>query len=70
MAGGEILVAVLSFGGTIVGSVAGVLASSRLTNYRLEQLEKKVDKHNNLVERMALAEDHIKTLQDAINDGK
>lgn len=68
--GGEILVAVLSFGGTIVGSVAGVIASNRLTTYRLEQLEKKVDKHNNLVERMALAEDHIKTLQATVNDGK
>ena len=67
---GEIIVAVLSFGGTIIGSVAGVIASTRLTNYRLEQLEKKVDKHNNLVERMALAEDHIKALQSQVNDGK
>ena len=67
---GEIIVAVLSFGGTIVGSVAGVLASNRLTTYRLEQLEKKVDKHNNLVERMALVEDHIKGLQAKVQELK
>ena len=65
---GEIIVAVLSFGGTIIGSVAGVIASTRLTNYRLEQLEKKVDKHNNLVERMALAEDHIASLKKGLQE--
>ena len=40
------------FLGTIIGTFAGIMTSTKLTNYRLEQLEKKVDKHNNLVERM------------------
>jgi hypothetical protein len=47
-----IIVALLSCVGTIVGSLLGILAANKLTNYRIEQLEKKVEKHNNLVERM------------------
>lgn len=46
-----ILVAVISLFGTLGGSLIGVLASNRLTVYRIEQLEKKVEKHNNLVKR-------------------
>ena len=48
----SILVAVLSLIGTTIGSIAGILTANKLTNYRVEQLEKKVDKHNNLIERM------------------
>lgn len=47
-----IIVALLSFAGTIIGSLIGILAANKLVNYRLEQLEHKVEKHNNLVERM------------------
>ena len=47
----EILVALIGLAGSAVGSLCGVLVSSKLTQYRLEQLEKKVEKHNNLVER-------------------
>lgn len=54
-----IIVALLSLAGTIVGSGLGVMASSRLTQYRLEQLERKVQAHNNLVERMYNLEDRV-----------
>ena len=47
----SVIVAVLSLFGTLGGSLLGVLASNKLTVYRIEQLEKKVEKHNNLVER-------------------
>lgn len=57
----EIVVALLSLLGTAAGSVAGVLAANRLTNYRIDQLEKKVEKHNNLVERMVAVEDRAKS---------
>ncbi len=50
-----------SFLGSAVGCLGGILASQKLMNYRIEQLEKKVDKHNNLVERMAAAERDIKS---------
>lgn len=46
-----LLVAIISLFGTLGGSLLGVLASNRLTVYRIEQLEKKVEKHNNLVDR-------------------
>ena len=50
-----------SFLGSAAGCVAGIVASQRLTAYRLQELEKKVDRHNCLVERMAAAEQDIKS---------
>ena len=47
-----IIVAVLSLVGTFIGSISGILAANKLTNYRIEQLERKVEKHNQVVERM------------------
>ena len=52
-----ILVAVLGCVGTIIGSGLGAVATASKTNFRLEQLERKVDKHNKLVERMAIVEE-------------
>lgn len=46
-----IIVALIGLAGSGIGSVIGVMASARLTQYRLEQLEKKVQAHNNLIER-------------------
>ena len=47
----EIVIALLSLAGTLIGSLSGVLAANRLTNYRIQELEKKVEKHNTMVER-------------------
>lgn len=47
----EVIVSVLSLLGTLGGSLGGILVSSKLTNYRIEQLEKKQEKYNNLIER-------------------
>ena len=47
----QLLVALLGFAGTLVGSLLGGLASQKLTQYRLSQLEEKVNRHNNLIER-------------------
>lgn len=57
---GVILTAILGFAGTLIGSLGGIFASSRLTNFRLQQLEEKVKLHNNLVERMTAVEEKIK----------
>ena len=46
-----VIVAVLGFAGTLVGSLLGVVAAQKLTQYRLSQLEDKVNRHNNLIER-------------------
>lgn len=71
----QIILALLSFAGTLLGSLAGIFAASRLSNYRIEQLEKKVDKHNNLIERVYLIERHeavidnkLKTADHRISD--
>ena len=54
-----IVSAVIAFAGSVIGTFAGVLTSSKLTEYRLKELEKKVEKHNNLVERMFILEDRV-----------
>lgn len=41
---GTIVVAILSLVGTCIGSIAGIMTAQKMTNYRIEQLEKKVDK--------------------------
>ncbi len=64
----EIVIALLSIVGTAIGSGLGVIASSRLTNYRIQQLEKKVEKHNSVVERMAVAEKEIRVATHRIED--
>lgn len=63
-----IIVAVLGFLGTAVGSICGVFASAKLTTYRIEQLEKKVDAHNTLVERMYKAEQKIAILEEVVHN--
>ena len=64
----EVVVALLSVAGTVLGSLFGVLASSRLTNYRIEQLEAKVNKHNNLIERMTAVEQSVKSTHHCIDE--
>ena len=46
-----LVTAALSLLGTLIGTFGGIVTGSKLTNYRIEQLEKKVEKHNNIVER-------------------
>lgn len=61
-----ILVAVLALVGTLVGSLGGILAANKLTNYRIEQLEKKVAEHNNLVSRLYAVEKHEAVMEEEI----
>ena len=44
-----VIVSLLSLAGTLCGTLGGILASGKLTNYRIAQLEQKVEKHNQLV---------------------
>lgn len=61
-----IIVAVLSLLGSLGGTLGGIALNSKLSNYRIEQLEKKVDKHNNLIERMFRAEEAINILDEKV----
>ena len=64
----EIIVALISFAGTLLGTLGGIIASGRLTAYRISQLEKKVEKHNNLVERMIKVENSVKSAHHRIDE--
>ena len=64
----EIIIALVSLAGTIIGSLTGVLAANRLTNYRIQELEKKVDKHNTVIERTYRLEEMMKVANNRIND--
>ena len=52
----EIIVALIALAGTVLGSGGGVLVSSKLTAYRLQQLEKRVAEHNQYARRMPVVE--------------
>ena len=54
----SVVVALISLVGTLGGTFGGILVSNKLTNYRIEQLEKKVEKHNGVIERVYELEKH------------
>ena len=64
----EIIVALLALAGTLIGSGGGVLVSSKLTNYRLQQLENRVAEHNNYARRMPVVEEQIKVINHRVAD--
>lgn len=66
----EIVVAILGFAGTLAGSLLGVVAASKLTQYRLQQLEEKVNKHNNVIERVFILEGKVTELEHDVKDLK
>ena len=60
-----VIVALISLVGTIIGSFAGILVANKLTNYRIEQLEKKVDKYaekeNENIKELAVTKRDVET---------
>lgn len=60
----EIVIAIFSFAGTLIGSFGGM----KLMSYRIEQLEKKVEKHNNFAARMPVLEEQMKVANHRIDD--
>lgn len=60
----EVIVALIGLGGSAIGSILGIIASSKLTLYRIKQLEEKVDKHNGVIERVY----HLETQDAVINE--
>lgn len=59
----EILVALISFAGTAVGSIVAVVTANSLTNFKIEELRKQVEKHNTIVDRVYKLEasDQVRT---------
>lgn len=71
----EIIIAIISLIGTLGGSLGGILVSSKMTNYRIAQLEKKQEKYNNLIERtfkleerMEVSDEKIKVINHRLED--
>lgn len=58
-----VTVALITLAGTVVSGLASALISNSLTKYRIGQLEKKVDKHNNLIERTYQLESEVTTIK-------
>ena len=65
-----VIVAMISLIGTLGGTFGGIMTSNRLTGYRLEQLEEKVNKHNNMVERTYKLEGRMNEAEHDIRDLK
>ena len=63
-----VIVGLLSLVGTLAGTFGGIMAANRLTTYRLEQLEKKVDKHNSVIDRMYCAEKRLDVIDQRLED--
>lgn len=70
-----VITAIIGLGGSAIGTLGGILATAKLTNYRLEQLEKKVEAHNKLIDRTykleeeeKLTEEKIKVINHRIED--
>lgn len=59
------MVSLITLAGSALGTFCGIVLNTKLTNYRLEQLEKKVDKHNSVIERTFILEEHL-----AVHDEK
>ena len=64
----QIIVAILSFAGTAIGTLGGIIASAKLTNYRIQQLEKKVEEHNNFARRLPVLEEKMTVANNRIAD--
>ena len=70
-----VIVGVLSLAGTLAGTLGGILAANRLTVYRIGQLEKKVDKHNTVMERtfqlekrLSVVDEQLKVVNHRVED--
>lgn len=70
-----VIVAIISLAGTLFGTLGGIVASGKLTSYRIDSLEEQVKKHNSVIERMfkleereAVVEEQIKVANHRIDD--
>lgn len=63
-----VIIALISLLGTLGGTFGGILTSAKLTTYRIEQLEKKVEQHNNFAARIPVLEEKIKVEEHRIED--
>lgn len=63
----EIICSLIALVGTFGGSLGGIVVSSKLSNYRIEQLERKIEKLNNALEKIANIEMHLAVLEERVD---
>ena len=63
---GEFLTGVFSLIASLVGTFAGIITSAKLTNYQINELKKRVDKYNDVIERTYKLEEHCKYVDERI----
>lgn len=61
-----VIVAIISLTGTLFGTLGGIVASGKLTGYRIDRLEEQVKKHNNVIERMYKLEERTAVVEEQI----
>lgn len=64
----KLIVALITLAGSTLGTIGGILISNKLTTYRIEQLEKKVDRHNHVIERIFILEEKVSVANHRIHD--
>ena len=64
---GEFLTGVFSLIASLVGTFAGIITSAKLTNYQINELKKRVDKQNDVIERTYKLEEHCKYVDERID---
>lgn len=62
----DVITALIGLVGSGIGSVIGIICNTRLTAYRIKELEKKVDKHNTVVERTYKVEERLSVIDEEI----
>lgn len=64
----EIVVAILAFAGTVIGSGLSIFANARLTNYKIDELKKQVERHNSLIDRTYRLEGRMDVMETKVED--
>lgn len=65
---GEVVVAILALIGSVIGSALANNKTQALIGYRIDELEKKVEKHNQVIERTVVLERDVKTAFNRIDE--
>lgn len=71
----EVVTSLIGVVGSFLGTIAGIMINTKLINYRIEQLENKVDKHNQVIDRVyklekqtAVINEDLKVVNHRISD--
>ena len=66
----EIIIAILTSASTLIAAIVSIVVNNNLIGYKVDELKKQVEKHNNLVERIAVIERDLKTAFNKIGENE